>query len=88
MPVVEKPREDNDEGTIKLSVKNALTVEGQPDSQGPVGGKLLGRGDMDQAIRSIREGKMRRVRPTRPISKIFVDGSNHRQSRIIEPTAM
>ncbi|KAG6861568.1 hypothetical protein C0995_014864 [Termitomyces sp. Mi166 len=48
----------------------------------------IGRGDLDQAIRSMREGK-RRVRPTRPLSKIFLDGagpggSGRPQSRIYD----
>ncbi|KAG6854352.1 hypothetical protein C0991_007857 [Blastosporella zonata] len=34
----------------------------------------IGRGDLDQAIRSMREGK-RRARPARPLSKIFLDGA-------------
>ena len=50
-----------------------------PDSHGRLS---VGRGDFDQAIRSMREGK-RRVRPQRPLSKIFFDGSStgRRQSR-------
>jgi hypothetical protein len=50
-----------------------------PDSHGRLS---VGRGDLDQAIRSMREGK-RRVRPQRPLSKIFFDGSStgRRQSR-------
>lgn len=45
-----------------------------PDSYG----RSVGRGDLDQAIRSMRDGK-RRARPqnTRPLSKIFVDGARH-----------
>jgi hypothetical protein len=45
-------------------------------SQGYAAGKRsVGRGDFDQAIRSMREGK-RRARPTRPLSKIFLDGAS------------
>lgn len=45
-----------------------------PGSQGYAAGKSVGRGDLDQAIRSMREGK-RRARPARPLSKIFLDGA-------------
>lgn len=38
-------------------------------------GKSVGRGDLDQALRSMRQGK-RRERPARPLSKIFFDGSS------------
>ena len=52
-----------------------------PSSQGRAGGKLsVGRGDLDQAIRSMRDGT-RRPRPNRPVNKIFVDG---RQSRAFD----
>lgn len=45
-------------------------------SQGYATGKgSVGRGDLDQAIRTIRDGK-RRERPTRPLSKIFLDGAS------------
>lgn len=45
-----------------------------PASQGRAAGRLtVGRGDLDQAIRSMRDGK-RRARPARPLSKIFLDG--------------
>jgi diaphanous 1 len=44
------------------------------DSQGRAGGRqTVKRGDLDQAIRSMRDGK-RRTRPNRPLSKIFLDG--------------
>jgi len=38
------------------------------------GRQSIGRGDLDQAIRSIRDGGQRRARPVRPLSKIFLDG--------------
>ncbi|KAI0776213.1 FH2-domain-containing protein [Trametes elegans] len=45
--------------------------------------RSVGRGDLDQAIRSMRSGKRReRAPPSRPLSKIFVDGA--RASRIFE----
>lgn len=68
------------------------TIKGQAetrwqDSQGSASGRLsVGRGDLDQALRSMREGK-RRARPQRPLSKIFIDGSSsggRRQSRAYE----
>ena len=44
------------------------------NSQGRVGGRqTLNRGDLDQAIRSMKDGR-RRARPNRPLSKIFFDG--------------
>jgi diaphanous 1 len=58
----------------------------RPPSQGYAAGKRsVGRGDLDQAIRSMREGK-RRSRP-RPLSKIFLDGANaggRPQSRLFD----
>ena len=50
-------------------------------SQGRAAGLSIGRGDLDQAIRSMRDGR-RRTRPQRPVSKIFVDGA--RTSRLFE----
>lgn len=38
------------------------------------GGRTIGRGDLDQAIRSIHDGRQRRTRTARPLSKIFLDG--------------
>jgi diaphanous 1 len=44
----------------------------------------VGRGDLDQAIRSLRTGR-RRPRQERPLSKIFLDGGqNNRRSRLFE----
>lgn len=58
-----------------------LTIKGSkeqtdyfPASQGRTGGlHSVGRGEVDQAIRSMRDGK-RRARPHRPVNKIFFDG--------------
>ncbi|CAE6539850.1 unnamed protein product [Rhizoctonia solani] len=41
-----------------------------------------GRGDLDQAIRSLRTG--RRARQDRPLSKIFLDGGSNRRSRLFD----
>ncbi|CAE6362187.1 unnamed protein product, partial [Rhizoctonia solani] len=41
-----------------------------------------GRGDLDQAIRSLRNG--RRARQDRPLSKIFLDGGSNRRSRLFD----
>lgn len=79
------------EGEQEPAVKAAQRAQGSagPSSYTPKGsqgythGRLsVGRGDLDQAIRSMREGK-RRARPQRPLSKIFFDGSSNgrRQSR-------
>ncbi|KAJ3780841.1 hypothetical protein GGU10DRAFT_132917 [Lentinula aff. detonsa] len=60
------------EPTIKLQSPAALLAPGSQSSMG----KSVGRGDLDQAIRSMRDGK-RRARPaaTRTLSKIFLDGA-------------
>lgn len=80
--VFEEESDKTPESTIKGS-QDGQTLRPPPDSQGRVGGLSVGRGDLDQAIRSMRTGK-RRARPNRerPLSKIFLDGS--RQSRIFE----
>lgn len=58
-----------------------------PDAslEGSISGVHLsaGRGDLDQAIRSLRSGR-RRSRQERPLSKIFLDGGNNRRSRLYE----
>lgn len=44
------------------------------NSRGRAGGhQTIHRGDLDQVIRSMKDGK-RRARPNRPLSKIFLDG--------------
>ena len=70
--------------TIKTSTDSLgqeQTLRPQSDSRGRAGGRSINRGDLDQAIRSMREGK-RRTRPSRPLSKIFVDGA--RNSRLYD----
>lgn len=67
--------------TIKNVDKSGNTLRPPPSSQGRAGGLSVGRGDLDQAIRSMRTGK-RRARPQRPVSRIFLDGG--RNSRIYE----
>jgi len=44
------------------------------------GRSTVGRGDLDQAIRSIRDGQ-RRARPSRPLSRMFLDGANDQSDR-------
>jgi diaphanous 1 len=50
-----------------------------PSSQGrAAGAHSIGRGQLDQTIRSMRDGR-RRARPerdTRPLSKMFLDGAH------------
>ncbi|GLB34079.1 putative diaphanous FH3 domain contatinign protein [Lyophyllum shimeji] len=73
--VVAEP-EPAQEDTIKAAPTPSSPALGPPStsSQGYAAGKRsVGRGDLDQAIRSMREGK-RRARPSRPLSKIFLDG--------------
>ncbi|KZV82357.1 FH2-domain-containing protein [Exidia glandulosa HHB12029] len=54
-----------------------------PSSQGRAAGqRTIGRGDLDEAIRSLHHAH-RRERP-RPVSKIFLDGNSSRQSRIFD----
>jgi len=50
-------------------------------SQDRISGRsTVGRGDLDQAIRSIRDGQ-RRARPSRPLSRMFLDGANDQVDR-------
>ena len=68
--------------TVKgIKVNSDNTLKPPPDSQGRAAGRSIGRGDLDNAIRSMRDGR-RRERPQRPLSKIFVDGV--RSSRLYE----
>ena len=54
-----------------------------PTSYSRASGRSVGRGDLDQAIRSMRTGRRRdRNATARPLSKIFVDGT--RSSRLFE----
>lgn len=63
--------------------KNGDTLRPHPSSHSRATGLSVGRGDLDQAIRSMRSGRRRERNPaSRPLSKIFVDGA--RQSRIFE----
>lgn len=67
--------------TIKKSDVPSQSLRPPAASQGRAGGLSVGRGDLDQAIRSMRTGK-RRPRPQRPANKIFMDGT--RTSRIFD----
>ena len=67
--------------TFKFGESTVHSLLPPPSSQGRAAGLSLGRGDLDQAIRSMRDGR-RRARPHRPVSKIFVDGA--RGSRIYD----
>jgi len=83
---IEKAPEEPDEKTIKAPEDTHFAGVASKGSQGPAAGnRSVGRGDFDQAIRSMREGK-RRARPQRPLSKMFLDGSSgqQRQSRIYD----
>ena len=64
--------------------KEGDTLRPPPSSQSRATGRSFGRGDLDQAIRSMRTGRRRDRNPaSRPLSKIFVDGT--RSSRIFDP---
>ncbi|TFY71361.1 hypothetical protein EVG20_g1662 [Dentipellis fragilis] len=80
--IVEEPaaEEDSAEPTVKGD-PHGLPPSAR-SSQGRAGGLSVGRGDLDQAIRSMRTGK-RRARPNRPLSKIFFDGGRP-QSRVFD----
>ncbi|KAJ7591544.1 hypothetical protein C8J56DRAFT_1003980 [Mycena floridula] len=70
--VVEPPQE--------ATVKESDSRQYAPSS---FGYSSMGRGDLDKVINSMKDGK-RRPRHTRPLSKIFMDGSSggNRQSRV------
>ena len=71
-------------GKSKEDRKGNTTLRPNPSSQSRATGRSIGRGDLDQAIRSMRTGRRReREPPSRPLSKIFVDGA--RTSRIFAP---
>ncbi|KAF7355637.1 Formin-like protein 6 [Mycena sanguinolenta] len=78
-PIISEPSEEEatSESTIKIPDSSSQPLA-PPRSQG----RSVGRGDLDQAIRSMREGK-RRARPSRPLSKMFLDGGRP-QSRMYE----
>ncbi|KAJ3566776.1 hypothetical protein NP233_g6789 [Leucocoprinus birnbaumii] len=74
------PSDEKTETTLKgnkFSTNHGLQPPPIPPTptQAIPSGKSVGRGDLDQAIRSMRHGK-RRERPARPLSKIFFDGTN------------
>ncbi len=63
--------------------KDGGTLRPHASSQSRATGLSIGRGDLDQAIRSMRSGRRRERNPaSRPLSKIFVDGA--RQSRLFD----
>lgn len=69
-------------GPSKSTSSGMLSV---PGSQGRAAGqRTIGRGDLDEAIRSLHNAHRReRTERARPVSKIFLDGSN-RQSRMFD----
>ncbi|KAJ7087393.1 hypothetical protein C8R43DRAFT_308792 [Mycena crocata] len=81
-PAIVEPNEDSggNESTVKI-VHDSSSQSLAPPQAGSQG-RSIGRGDLDQAIRSMRDGK-RRARPSRPLSKIFFDGGRP-QSRMYE----
>jgi len=73
----ETPERGLDSPTLKRK-PSAQTLQ-PPSSLSPsMSGRLtIGRGDLDEAIRSIRGGQRLRARQTaRPLSKMFLDGSS------------
>lgn len=89
----ETVRQDSGEGTLKGAtaakdeIPAGLVPPPIPDS---VGRKSVGRGQLDQTIRSMRDGR-RRARPDRdgrrPLSKMFFDGApagGNRTSRVFD----
>ncbi|TFY52581.1 hypothetical protein EVJ58_g9930, partial [Rhodofomes roseus] len=77
------PRTDS-EATIKQDAtpSSSPALLAPPSSQGRAGGRSIGRGDFDQAILTVRTGRLRPRTQKQPISKIFVDGA--RTSRIFD----
>jgi len=76
-----------DEDTPTETTAKNVTLKGPPSPQtlltppgmpGSTSGRLtIGRGDLDEAIRSIRVGQRPRARQqARPLSKMFLDGSS------------
>jgi diaphanous 1 len=62
-------------------VSSSQSLQPSTASQGrTIGRSTIGRGDLDQAIRSIRDGQ-RRARPSRPLSRMFLDGANDQTDR-------
>lgn len=57
------------------TIKSRHDDDKNPPGESASGNGSVGRGDLDQAIRTMREGK-RRNRPPRPLSKIFLDGGS------------
>ncbi|KAJ7490264.1 hypothetical protein B0H11DRAFT_2009814 [Mycena galericulata] len=72
--------QEDKESTVKVGQDPSPQLLAPPQAASQ--GRSVGRGDLDQAIRSMREGK-RRARPTRPLSKIFIDGGRP-QSRMYD----
>lgn len=70
--------------TVKANndVSRVPSLLSPPTSQSRATGTSVKRGDLDEAIRSMRTGRRRARIPNRPLSKIFVDGA--RTSRIFD----
>ena len=84
--IAEEDESTTPEPTVKGLLKDTGDTLSPMNSQGyATGRRSMGRGDLDQAMRSLREGK-KRVRAQRPLSKIFIDGSGggNRQSRVFD----
>lgn len=69
--------------TVKSTPGPVIDTLKVPTSYDRASGRSVGKGDLDQAIRSMRDGKRRERPERRPLSKIFLDGTS-RQSRIYE----
>ncbi|KAG8832027.1 hypothetical protein FRC18_005585 [Serendipita sp. 400] len=82
-PKVTIETDEQQQNTIKMSHSQSSDhYLSPPSSQGRAAGTItIGRGDVDQAIRSIREGQRRR-RHDRPLSKMFLDGASSSGNRI------
>ncbi|KAJ8455460.1 hypothetical protein ONZ51_g12454 [Trametes cubensis] len=79
---VQESTSPSGESTIK-GIDAAVQNDTLRPSYSRATGRSVGRGELDQAIRSMRSGKRReRLPPSRPLSKIFVDGA--RASRIFD----
>ncbi|PPQ84655.1 hypothetical protein CVT24_006861 [Panaeolus cyanescens] len=75
-PEQEGPVEPTIKGSQDATTPTGARTPTQGSTGYAAGNRSLGRGDLDEAIRSMRTAK-RRQRVPRPASKIFLDGATH-----------
>ena len=72
---IEEIGSTDQDNTREKTIKSRHDDDKNPPGESASGNGSVGRGDLDQAIRTMREGK-RRNRPPRPLSKMFLDGGS------------